>query len=66
MYTVSWKRLSDGALIPAGTYGTLEEAVAEAQEPVSVPPESVAVVVTDPQGALVFSTADDFLIESKQ
>jgi hypothetical protein len=58
MYKVWWKT-SGGAMIPAGVYNDKEAALADARETICVLPEPVTTVVTDKEGAVIFSTAND-------
>lgn len=58
MYKVWWKTAS-GKMIPHGEFETEEEALDEAREPIFVPQEPVAVVVTDNEGRVIFSTQSD-------
>jgi hypothetical protein len=66
MYKMSWKRVSDGRFIRDEYYNTLEEALTKAQEPIAVfsKPDleasvPIEVIVTNPHGKVVFSTAGD-------
>ena len=57
MFTVTWKKLSDGRTIRSEEYPSAEEAIAEAQDPPYLGlNEPVEVVVTDENGAVLFPT----------
>lgn len=57
MFTLTWKRLSDGKAVREEEYTTADEAIAQAREPLYMGAnEPVEIVVTDEEGAVLFPT----------